>query len=61
REKRDMQIQNRREQQLMTSAWHDQLSRGLRENILTQHQKIAPTSWLGVQRSVFNSQLGVRR
>ncbi|KAF9208492.1 hypothetical protein BGZ49_008677 [Haplosporangium sp. Z 27] len=60
RQIRDMQIQVRREQQLMTSAWHDQLSKGLRENILTHHQRIAPTSWLGLQRRVFNSQLGVR-
>lgn len=57
---RDMQIQVRREQALMTSAWHDQLKKGLRENVLTQHQRLAPTSWLGVQRRVFSSQLGVR-
>ncbi|KAF9430536.1 hypothetical protein BGZ94_006331 [Podila epigama] len=61
RQMREMQIQVRREQALMTSAWHDQLKRGLRENVLTQHQRLAPTSWLGVQRQVFNSQLGVRR
>ncbi|KAI1315164.1 hypothetical protein EDD11_001221 [Mortierella claussenii] len=60
RQMREMQIQARREQQLMTSAWHDQQKKGLRDNILTQHQRHAPTSWLGVQRSVFNSQLGVR-
>ncbi|KAF9113589.1 hypothetical protein BGX27_001237 [Mortierella sp. AM989] len=60
RQMRDMQIQARREQQLMTSAWHDQLSKGLRENILTQHQRFAPSSWLGVQRRVFSAQLGAR-
>ncbi|KAG0228858.1 hypothetical protein BGW41_003253 [Actinomortierella wolfii] len=53
-------IQWRREQQLMVSAWHDQLKKGLRENVLAQHQRMAPTSWLGVQRKVFSSQLGVR-
>ncbi|KAG0326064.1 hypothetical protein BGZ99_010203 [Dissophora globulifera] len=57
---REMQIQVRREQQLMTSAWHDQLNKGVRETILSQHQRVAPTSWLGVQRRVFNSQLGFR-
>ncbi|KAG0326804.1 hypothetical protein BG004_002901 [Podila humilis] len=60
RQMREMQIQVRREQALMTSAWHDQLKKGLRENVLTQHQRLAPTSWLGVQRRVFSSQLGVR-
>ncbi|KAF9970893.1 hypothetical protein BGZ73_006260 [Actinomortierella ambigua] len=56
----EKEIQWRREQQLMASAWHDQLNKGLRENVLSQHQRMAPTSWLGVQRKVFNSQLGVR-
>ncbi|KFH66906.1 hypothetical protein MVEG_07431 [Podila verticillata NRRL 6337] len=60
RQMREMQIQVRREQALMTSAWHDQLKKGLRENVLSQHQRLAPTSWLGVQRRVFSSQLGVR-
>ncbi|KAG0367622.1 HOOK-domain-containing protein [Gamsiella multidivaricata] len=60
RQMREMQIQVRREQQLMTSAWHDHLKKGLRDNILSQHQRNAPTSWLGVQRHVFSSQLGVR-
>lgn len=57
---REMEIQVRREQQLMTSAWHDQLRKGIRENVISQHQRIAPTSWLGVQRRVFSAQLGVR-
>ncbi|KAG0216647.1 hypothetical protein BGX33_012402 [Mortierella sp. NVP41] len=60
RQMREMEIQVRREQQLMTSAWHDQLKRGVRDNVLSQHQRIAPTSWLGVQRRVFSAQLGVR-
>ncbi|KAG0275271.1 hypothetical protein BGZ95_008969 [Linnemannia exigua] len=60
RQMREMEIQVRREQQLMTSAWHDQLRKGIRENVLSQHQRIAPTSWLGVQRRVFSAQLGVR-
>ncbi|KAF8921738.1 hypothetical protein BGZ58_003938, partial [Dissophora ornata] len=57
RQMREMQIQVRREQQLMTSAWHDQRNKGLQDNILSQHKRAAPTSWLGVQRRVFNSQL----
>ncbi|KAG0262173.1 hypothetical protein DFQ27_002507 [Actinomortierella ambigua] len=56
----EKRIQWRREQQLMVSAWHDQLKKGLRENVLAQHQRMAPTSWLGVQRKAFSSQLGVR-
>jgi hypothetical protein len=28
--------------------------------VISQHQRIAPTSWLGVQRRVFSAQLGVR-
>ncbi|KAG0056144.1 hypothetical protein BGZ83_006239 [Gryganskiella cystojenkinii] len=60
RQMREIQIQNRREQQLISSAWHDQMKKGLRENVLTQHRRVAPTSWLGVQRHVFNQQLGVR-
>ncbi|KAF9902475.1 hypothetical protein EC991_004851 [Linnemannia zychae] len=60
RQMREMEIQVRREQQLMTSAWHDQLRKGIRENVLSQHQRVAPTSWLGVQRRVFSAQLGVR-
>ncbi|KAF9919768.1 hypothetical protein FBU30_010552 [Linnemannia zychae] len=60
RQMREMEIQVRREQQLMTSAWHDQLRKGVRENVLSQHQRIAPTSWLAVQRRVFSAQLGVR-
>ncbi|KAF9965329.1 hypothetical protein BGZ70_005042 [Mortierella alpina] len=60
RQMREMEIQVRREQQLMTSAWHDQIKKGLRDNVLSQHQRAAPTSWLGVQRRVFSSQLGVR-
>lgn len=60
RQMRDMQAQVRREQQLISSAWHEQLSKGLRENVLTQHRRVAPTSWLGVQRNVFSQQLGVR-
>ncbi|KAF9437139.1 hypothetical protein BGZ76_001849 [Entomortierella beljakovae] len=60
RQMRDMQTQVRREQQLISSAWHDSLAKGVRENILTQHQRVAPTSWLGIQRRVFSNQLGVR-
>ncbi|KAH7055249.1 hypothetical protein BKA57DRAFT_389473, partial [Linnemannia elongata] len=60
RQMREMEIQVRREQQLMTSAWHDQLRKGIRDNVISQHQRIAPTSWLGVQRRVFSAQLGVR-
>ncbi|KAF9154258.1 hypothetical protein BG015_001441 [Linnemannia schmuckeri] len=60
RQMREMEIQVRREQQLMTSAWHDQLRKGIRENVISQHQRVAPTSWLGVQRRVFSAQLGVR-
>ncbi|GJJ78666.1 hypothetical protein EMPS_11025 [Entomortierella parvispora] len=60
RQLRDMQVQVRREQQLISSAWHDQLNKGLRENVMTQHRRAAPTSWLGVQRHVFSQQLGVR-
>ncbi|KAF9352835.1 hypothetical protein BGX34_011940 [Mortierella sp. NVP85] len=60
RQLREMEIRVRREQLLMTSAWHDQQKRDIRENILSQHQKLAPTSWLGVQRRVFSAQLGVR-
>ncbi|KAF9898212.1 hypothetical protein BX616_004335 [Lobosporangium transversale] len=56
----EMQKQSRREQLLMTSAWHDQQKKSLRDNILTYHRKVAPTSWLGKQRNVFNSQLGTR-
>ncbi|KAF9586578.1 hypothetical protein BGW38_001823 [Lunasporangiospora selenospora] len=57
---RETQYQTRREQQLLSSAWNDQIKRGLRENVISQHQRLAPTSWLGVQRRVFNAQLGVR-
>jgi protein HOOK3 len=57
---REIQVRVRREQLLMTSAWHDQQKRDIRENILSQHQRLAPTSWLGVQRRVFSAQLGVR-
>jgi len=60
RQLRDMQVQVRREQQLISSAWYDQLHKGLRENVMTQHRRVAPTSWLGVQRNVFSQQLGVR-
>ncbi|KAF9956540.1 hypothetical protein BGZ65_002621 [Modicella reniformis] len=56
----ETRVRVRREQLLMTSAWHDQQKRDIRENILSQHQRLAPTSWLGVQRRVFNSQLGIR-
>ncbi|KAF9213864.1 hypothetical protein BGZ59_004732 [Podila verticillata] len=61
REMRMVQEQGRREQRMIASAWHDNLKRGLREAILSQHQRLAPTSWLGVQRRVFASQLGSRR
>ncbi|KAG0360150.1 hypothetical protein BG005_011381 [Podila minutissima] len=60
REMRTVQEQGRREQRMIASAWHDHLKRGLREAILSQHQRLAPTSWLGVQRRVFVSQLGSR-
>ncbi|KAG0090263.1 hypothetical protein BGZ92_003328 [Podila epicladia] len=60
REMRTVQEQGRREQRMIASAWHDHLKRGLREAILSQHQRLAPTSWLGVQRRVFASQLGSR-
>ncbi|KAG0249565.1 hypothetical protein BG011_009131 [Mortierella polycephala] len=56
----EMKTRVEQEQRLVTSAWHGLRNKGLRDSVLSQSQRMAPTSWLGVQRNVFRSQLGAR-
>ncbi|KAF9177237.1 hypothetical protein BGZ51_006936 [Haplosporangium sp. Z 767] len=60
RQMSEMEARVDQEQRLITSAWHGLRNKGLRNSVLSQHQRMVPTSWLGVQRGIFNSQLGVR-
>lgn len=54
RQLHETRSQNRREQQLMISAWYD-MSRRTNKDVV--NNKASPISWLGQQRRTLDNQL----
>ncbi|KAI9317578.1 HOOK protein-domain-containing protein [Dichotomocladium elegans] len=55
----DVRVQSRREQQLIISAWYDLARRNHRE-VINLSIRSTPSSWLGQQRKILDSQLRKR-